>query len=155
MNLLRILHFFELERTLRFTWHNSLVFKSGSDMWLFKVTEVMNWKAFRLSIGLALGGSTWLNMAVEVPCVKGRCDDVHNLRGASSAKKLHQKTSSRFCLLPCWIEEVTPTLSQSVARGLGLSNRSGLILLLGVVMFPWGVDTKTKLGFPNSESKRE
>lgn len=58
------------------------------------------------------------------------------LEGLHQPRNFTQKTSSRFCLLPRWTEEVTPTSKPVSCKRLGLSNRSGLILLLAVVMFP-------------------
>lgn len=88
---------------------------------------------YRLASLEAQHDSTWL---LKFPVSNAGAMTSITLEGLHQPRNFTQKTSSRFCLLPCWIEEVTPTLSQSVARGLGLSNRSGLILLLGVVMFP-------------------
>ena len=67
-------------------------------------------------------------MAVEVQCVRGRCDDVHSLRGAVSfngcfisKESFPRKPSADFASFLIGQKRSHPLLSQSVARGLGLS----------------------------------
>ena len=42
------------------------------------------------------------------------------LEGLHQPRNFTQKTSSRFCLLPCWIEEVTPTPKPVSCKRIGI-----------------------------------